>query len=502
MNFLNLVVFALTGFFVCWGLIPLICRWSIGVGATNQSRQYHHTHKVAVPRLGGIALASAFLVVAVLTFIFFGETPERTWPNIALVIGSLAMFWLGLWDDLRPLGARIKLAGQILIATATYFGGIQIEVLKIPFLATAHLLGAGALFATVFWLVALTNLINLIDGIDGLAGGISFMLMCLLAFLGGELTFANLVAVGMAGALLGFLYFNFPPAKIYMGDGGAYFLGFLIGALSITHSHKGTIAAALIAPIFALALPIADVSLAILRRGLQGLPIFRPDRKHIHHHLVNFGFSRRRTVLILYAISLLFLFVALGVFWSQGRLVPIAVGFLFLIMVVSARSFGFVQDWFAMGSLMGKALELRKETRYALSLSRWLELEAERCHSVSELWANYQFVMHKLGFAKVKLALEDGERIWQARELMPDAENCHYERHEFQSDQMAIEFLVAKNLMERKVFDHLVDLAAETWMKASQKWKNLHQLPLRFDPATPVVARPGPVENPGLSPAT
>ena len=106
MNVLNLVVLALTGFFVCWGLIPLICRWSIGVGATNQSRQYHHTHKLAVPRLGGIALASAFLVVAVLTFIFFGETPERTWPNIALIIGSLAMFWLGLWDDVRPLGAR------------------------------------------------------------------------------------------------------------------------------------------------------------------------------------------------------------------------------------------------------------------------------------------------------------------------------------------------------------------------------------------------------------
>src|SRR5262249_11934898 len=149
---------------------------------------------------------------------------------------------------------------------------------------------------------------------------------------------------------------------------------------------------------FALALPIVDVSMAIVRRGVKGLPIFRPDRKHIHHHLVNFGFSRRRTVLILYAVSLLFLLLALGVFWSQGRLLPIAVGFLFLVLVVSARSFGFVQDWFAMGSLMGKALELRRETRYALALSRWLELEAERCESLQVLWENFQFVAQKLGF--------------------------------------------------------------------------------------------------------
>jgi UDP-GlcNAc:undecaprenyl-phosphate GlcNAc-1-phosphate transferase len=139
-----------------------------------------------------------------------------------------------------------------------------------------------------WWLVAFTNLINLIDGIDGLAGGIALMLMALLAYVGfgpGPV-FSVLLATGMAGALMAFLLYNFPPARIYMGDGGAYFLGFLIGTLTIVNSSKGTALAALVAPLFALALPIVDVGLAIARRAIKGLPIYRPDRKHLHHRLV------------------------------------------------------------------------------------------------------------------------------------------------------------------------------------------------------------------------
>src|SRR5262245_61084821 len=500
MNSLQIVGCALIGFVMCWALIAVIRKLSMGTGALNRTGQYHHTHLLPVPRLGGIALAGAFVAVSILGMVLFSSEDPRLATDLVIILASLAMFGLGLWDDFRPLSAKVKLLGQIIIATVTYFGGIRIDVLKVPFADPELSLGLWGLGATIFWLVALTNLINLIDGIDGLAGGVSFMLMCLLAYVGmmSELPFSTLVGVGMAGALLGFLYFNFPPAKIYMGDGGAYFLGFLIGVLSITHSHKGTIAAALIAPIFALALPIVDVSMAIMRRGLKGLPVFRPDRKHIHHHLVNFGFSRRRTVLILYAVSLLFLFVALGVFWSQGRLMPIAVGFLFLILVISARSFGFIQDWFAMGSLMGKAFELRKETRYALALSRWLELEAERCQSIQEIWVNFQFVATKLGFVQVKLILDDGERSWQRNGAVERCE-CYFERHEFQAEAMTLEFSAEKNVMEETRFKHLVDLAAETWMKAVEKWTRLHQLPARFSPDSTLERLQQPVKNPGLS---
>lgn len=128
----------------------------------------------------------------------------------------------------------------------------------------------------------------------------------------------QLLATGMAGALLGFLKFNFPPAKIYLGDGGAYFLGFQIGIFSLVSSQKGSVVAALVAPMFVLGLPIVDIVLAILRRGLRGLPVFRPDRRHLHHHLLDMGFSRRKVVLCIYSVTLVFMVMGFVAFWSNG----------------------------------------------------------------------------------------------------------------------------------------------------------------------------------------
>jgi UDP-GlcNAc:undecaprenyl-phosphate GlcNAc-1-phosphate transferase len=340
----------------------------------------------------------------------------------------------------------------------------------------------------------LTNLINLIDGLDGLAGGIAFMLMCLLANvgMGVESTFTTLLSAGMAGALLGFLYYNFPPAKIYMGDGGAYFLGFLIGILSIQNSHKGSVAAALIAPLFALALPILDVTLAILRRGLKGLPIFRPDRKHIHHCLVDFGLSRRRTVLVLYTVSCLCLFLAFGAFWLQSQLkLPLLFGTLFLILIIAGRSFGFIrgtsnshgtsteQERLGFFARLLKSLELRQETRYALILAQWLEMEAERRDSVYELWQDYQFVVKKLGFSEVKVTLADGSNTWRASAIHARAHELQRARHETPSGAV-IEFSAEPAVLPTKLFELLTELAAETWHKSAIKWQQKNQAPLRF----------------------
>ena len=296
----------------------------------------------------------------------------------------------------------------------------QDKIFKSPLTETDVSLGMFSFFVTVLWLVSLTNLINLIDGIDGLAGGICLMLMFLLANvgIGGDYGFSMLLATGVSGALIAFLRFNYPPAKIYMGDGGAYFLGFLIGILSIVNSNKGTVAAALIAPAFALALPIIDVSLAVLRRGLGGLPIFRPDQKHIHHHLITLGISRERTLLNLYTVSLLCLFLAFAVFYMQGRMLPLYAGLLFLVLLIAGRLSGFTKNWLAISSQLGKSLALRKETQYALTLNQWLVLEIERHNSVDELWRDYQFVVKKLRFAKVKIVLPDGSmNIWRADEF-------------------------------------------------------------------------------------
>ncbi len=483
------------GFLVSWTLIPIILKRSQLNGVTRE-RSFHHTHETPVTRLGGIALATAFLAIAGVILIIHPRDGISLHTRILIVISSLAIFGIGLRDDVKPLGARKKLLAQIVIALAVYAFGIQIETFRNPITGTVYHLGMWGALPTTLWLVAMTNLINLIDGIDGLAGGISLMLMCLLAYVGSSsgTVFPILCSVGMCGALVGFLIFNFPPAKVYMGDGGAYLLGFLIGILTIVNSQKGTVVVALIAPLFALALPILDVALAILRRGLKGLPIFRPDRKHLHHRLVEFGFSRRRTVLTLYGVSLLFLVLGFGVAWSRGQLVPIMFGVLFLTLILSARSFGFTLDWLAVGIALGNSLQMRKETRYVLALSRWLELEAERIETLHGLWVSFLFIAYKLGFSEVTLFLDNGEQIrWQSKEF-PLEPALQRSRQDLRlANIKAVEFASESAAMSNKLLEHFSELSSEAWLKAAQRWQALHGTNTRFEALLPS-------ENTPLSP--
>jgi UDP-GlcNAc:undecaprenyl-phosphate GlcNAc-1-phosphate transferase len=496
MDFWALIVCAATGLATTLVLIPIIIRRrGAKLVAANAAGTFHHTHKTPVSRLGGLALAAAFVVVALVGYIWFAPAGTAPRVNAVIIISSLAMFGLGLWDDLHPLGARKKLAGQIVIAAAVCYFGVQIEIIQNPLAAgQVYHVGLWGWLITIFWLVALTNMINLIDGIDGLAGGIALMLMGLLAFarIGAEPTFPILSAAGMIGALLGFLRYNFPPAKIYMGDGGAYFLGFLIAILTLVHSQKGTIAAALIAPLFALALPIVDVSLAILRRGLRGLPIFRPDRKHLHHKLQEIGFSRTRTVLILYGFSAVFLLMAFGVFWSQGRWIPILFGFMCLLLLLSARSFNFSRDWFAVGRVLEDAVGIRRETQYALALTRWLELEAERAVTVEGLWTDFAFVAGKLGFQRVQLKLAGCVRTWQSPEQLDEARSLRCAHEMRFNGVMTLEFVGDTTRMSQRLFEHLSELAAEGWLKAATRWQTATKLPLQFSaPSKPPAQIPG-----------
>jgi len=458
------------GFFTCWALIRVMLWRAEKLGAMRD-RDFHHAHKEPIPRLGGLAFVSAFVMVS-LAITFCTPISDSDAATLSVILfTSLAMFALGLWDDIRALSAKFKFTAQIAIASAVYFSNIRIELFKDPFTDSDLHLGVLSYFATVFWLVSLTNLINLIDGIDGLAGGICLMLMLLMANLGAtdSLSYSMLLSVGVAGALVAFLKFNYPPAKIYMGDGGAYFLGFLIGTLSIVNSNKGDVAAALIAPAFALALPIVDVSLAVLRRGLRGLPIFRPDQKHIHHHLITLGISRERTLLNLYTVSLLCLFLALGLFCLQGRLLPLYTGLLFLVLLIAGHLSGFTKNWFKIPSQLGQLLSLRKETRFALTLDRWLVLAAERDGSLDTLWEDYRFVVKKLGFSKVSVKLSGAPpRSWQAERFDERSGDYQKAAHEI-SDGTVIEFVADRRVMPEVVFNLLGDLASESWYKAALK---------------------------------
>lgn len=476
-------------------LIPRILKLEGRTKVFRRAKDLHHTNGAPIPRLGGVALAAAFLAIEIFAVIVDPGRWARNPESVIVLISSMAMFALGFWDDLRPLGAQRKLVGQIVIALSVYWLGIGIPVLKIPFTETAIELGAWGGVITVLWLVGMTNLINLIDGVDGLAGGVCLMLMVLLACMGYQTGNFVLLGAGMAGALMGFLWFNFPPARIYLGDGGAYFLGFQVGLIALVNSHKGEILAALAAPLFVLALPIADMVLAVLRRALRGLPVFRPDKKHIHHQLLNMGFSRRKVVLSIYAVTLVFLALGLVAFWSRSDLVPALSGITTLvILLICAGKLGFSRPWFAVGKVVKHSLKMRQEVRYALCLTRLLALEGRRRESLEELWSDLVFTAQKLGFSSVKLTLQDYERVWEHPNRCEPTRSARFELQSplaavlelkapaspkverYGSDSGQGTLLIGSSsgltLADGKLFAIFSELVAEGWVTATTQWRD------------------------------
>ncbi len=412
MNWHALIACGLLGFGVVLLFVPVIlkiCRRA----RLRRTADLHHPHPSAVPRFGGLALAGALVAVEGFVAFCFPELRSPFPAREAVLVSSLAMFGLGFWDDLKPLGAKRKLAVQIIIALAVCLAGIDIEKFKLPFSGRIIALHGWGVPVTVLWLVGITNLLNLIDGVDGLATGIALMLMALLVYVGSQTGGFVLLTAGLTGAVLGFLCFNFPPARIYLGDGGAYFLGFQIAVLSIVGSQKGSIFAALIAPLFVLALPIVDTTLAILRRGLRGLPLFRPDRRHIHHRLLGMGLSRRQVVLSLYGLTLVFFAMGVAAMWSRGQLVPVLAGLVVLLLLLCAGKLSFSREWFAVGRTVGNSMAMREDVQYALCLTRWLRLEGRRCASPAELYHDFLCVAARLGFSSVRLTSPGGERYWR-----------------------------------------------------------------------------------------
>ncbi len=253
------------------------------------------------------------------------------------------------------------------------------------------------------------------------------MLMILLGYVGHEKGCLELEAAAMAGALLGFLYYNLPPARIYLGDGGAYFLGFQIGLFALLNSHKGEIFAALVAPTFVLALPIVDATLAIVRRGLRGLPILRADRRHLHHHLLRCGFSQARVVLLCYAMTLVFLVLGMAVHWSRGELIPALFVVWIVLLLLCAGACRFSRKWFAVRQVVAQSLGMRAEVGYALCLCRLLELEGKRRSSAAELWPELVRTAERLGFVAVRLTHLDKSYFWQRPHVTEPLDTVHHE---------------------------------------------------------------------------
>jgi UDP-GlcNAc:undecaprenyl-phosphate/decaprenyl-phosphate GlcNAc-1-phosphate transferase len=276
-----------------------------------------HAHSKPMPLLGGLAMYVGFAAAVAIFAPEFNETPG------VLIVSGLAMALLAI-DDRAPMQPWVKLAVQIglgLVAVSLF--GIEIKFLSVP---GNHIVHLGLLVTPVslFWLVGMQNTINFLDGADGLAAGVTAIVAVVLMLAAGELGQLEIVKLSgaLAGCCVGFLMFNFPPARIFMGDSGAHFLGIALGMISILGVAKVAVAFALAAPALALAVPIADTGWAIVRRRRQKASVAAPDLMHLHHRLQSFGLDPRQTCFVFYSASALLGAVGLTLF-GHGRILAV-----------------------------------------------------------------------------------------------------------------------------------------------------------------------------------
>lgn len=283
-----------------------------------------HVHKSPLPRLGGVAIFAAFLCSIALCPVLnlWSHDPQAGFSFQLLppiIVPSLLVFLLGLYDDVRGAGPYLKFGIQALAATMLFFGGLRISDLPVVFGAHKFPWFVGLLL-TILWVLAITNAFNLIDGLDGLAAG-SAVFSTLVVFVVALLSNSSLVAlltIALAGAILGFLRFNFNPATIFLGDCGSLFIGFLLSALALAGAQKAPTIVAVAIPVVSFGLPILETALSVLRRIISGRPVFTADREHIHHKLLQRGLSHRQVVILLYGVSALFGLLSLFLWRPTG----------------------------------------------------------------------------------------------------------------------------------------------------------------------------------------
>lgn len=282
---------------------PLIRRWAIDTGRYDIPND-RKLHKFPIPRVGGVAIWLGFIVaVGVFTFFFHSQMQDSAIDGI--VLGGTLMFFVGFLDDLYNLSPYLKLFGQCLAAIVAFKLGIQIVALDLPF-SQILLLQVLSFPFTLLWIIGISNAMNFIDGVDGLAGGVSMISALTLAVVAFNMhePIPALIALIVAGAALGFLNFNFYPARIFMGDSGALLCGFLLATVAITGVLKA-LTMIMLVPMIILSVPILDITYSTLRRLSRFQSPFVADADHLHHKLLKAGFSQVRTTVAMYAVCVI-----------------------------------------------------------------------------------------------------------------------------------------------------------------------------------------------------
>ena len=346
----NIAIAFLLACIVSFMMTPYSIRLAKKLGALDIPKDDRRMHGKTMPKLGGVAVIVGFLVASIYLFCImsiegtidlFGE--ELYFKKLmGIFLGIIIITIVGMADDIKTLKPYQKLIGQLLAATVVVLFGVQIEHINVPMIAQIGLTKEFSVLLTIIWIVAITNAINLMDGLDGLSSGIT-LISCISLLIIFALNYSPIVSIliitSLIGALVGFLPFNFTPAKTFIGDTGSNFLGFILAVVSIMGVAKTYTAMVIVLPMLVLGLPILDVLWAIARRIIKGKSIkaiMQADKGHLHHKLLKMGFSQREAVLIMYAIT-----AALGLFAIVLLESGIWKAISFLILVVAIIAIGY-----------------------------------------------------------------------------------------------------------------------------------------------------------------
>jgi len=397
------------GFAAALAATPLAAGFGRAFGFMDapQGRKIH-THPI--PRCGGLAIVVSFFAAMALAFVPDLPTGSKTIETAHLwsvAGGGLFIFLVGLVDDRKPLPAKVKFLAQIAAASICFFGGVRIESFSMGgFMANLEFF---SFVLTVLWFVLFINAINLIDGLDGLAAGVAFFVcavQAVLATMRAE-AMAAMYFAALGGSALGFLRYNFNPASIFLGDGGSYFLGYMVAALSILTSAKSQVGATILMPILAFGVPLLDTLTSPLRRFVRGKKMFEPDREHVHHNLIAKGWSQRKTVVFLYGVTAFLAVTAMLI--VNMRDVPAGLFILVLggALILFVRKAGYF-SYFAVDKVFGWLRDISDEAGVSHGRRTFLNLQIEISQSedLAALWCNVSAAVSQLGFDLAEMTLD------------------------------------------------------------------------------------------------
>lgn len=434
-------------------LVPVAQKFGIKYGAMDIP-DHRKVHTSPIPRTGGLAIFVSFLITAVIIRILGTRVSQLLVGDRSLLLlfaGAVVTFGVGFFDDFHRLGPKIKFLFQIIGASLAFMGGARVGGILWGIDILDYTICSYAI--TVFWFLLLINAINLVDGLDGLAGGVvlfSCLVMILLSLIKEEYLTGFYFSM-IAGAVLGFLRYNFNPASIFLGDGGSYFLGYAIASLSIMGSVKSQTGAALTIPLLALGVPLFDTILSPLRRFARGKRMFRPDKGHIHHRLVRLGFTAQKAVLAIYSITFgLCVMAVVATNFRDERaglfLVVLGAGAALLI-----RKLGYF-EYLASDKFYGWLRDMTDQTGFRHERRSFLnhQIEISQSPDVETLWGRLLLVADflELDFIELKLCDSKCNKLKQKTPM--------YEFSNGNSDPAMMDWNSAMHIMlplATKVFD-------------------------------------------------